>query len=113
MRSEQGSGRGDGLSPLLFNSALEKVVREWNARTRGGIRLGTKNKGITIKCLAFADDLALLAETWEEAKEQIAELQEQAGRIGLNISFEKTKIMSNILDVPNSVKVELKTSRWL
>lgn len=100
-----GVRQGDGLSPLLFNCALEKVVREWDAKTRGGIRLGTKNKGITIKCLAFADDLALLAETWGEAKEQIAELQEQAGKIGLKISFDKTKIMTNIVDSPTRFKV--------
>lgn len=100
-----GVRQGDGLSPLLFNCALEKVVREWDSRARGGIRLGTKNKGITIKCLAFADDLALLAETLEDATNQISELQEQAAKIGLKISFEKTKIMSNRLDIPKIVKI--------
>ncbi|XP_068085157.1 uncharacterized protein [Anabrus simplex] len=75
----------DELSPILFNCALEKVVREWDKTSSGGIRLGSVNKGIEMKCLAFADDMALLAETWEEAKEQSNELLKQAEKIGLNL----------------------------
>lgn len=100
-----GVRQGDGLSPLLFNCALEKVVREWNMKIDSGIRLGPKNKGIKVNCLAFADDMALLAETWEEAKEQILELQKQAAKIGLKISFEKTKMMTNITKTPKHFKV--------
>ena len=100
-----GVRQGDGLSPLLFNCALEKVVREWDRMTESGIRLGWKKKNIKIKCLAYADDMALLSEILEETREQILELQKQAAKIGLNISFEKTKVMTNIKNPPANLRV--------
>lgn len=100
-----GVRQGDGLSPLLFNCALEKVVREWEKTASGGIRLGSVSRDIKIKCLAFADDMALLAETWEEAKEQSLELLKQAGKVGLKIAFGKTKIITNIKNPPKYLKV--------
>lgn len=90
-----GVRQGDGLSPLLFNCALEKVVREWKKNIKSGIRLGCKKTNLKINSIAFADDMALFAETMEEAREQILELKKQAAKIGLKISFEKTKIMTN------------------
>lgn len=100
---ETGVRQGDGLSPLLFNCALEKVVREWNKNLdkTSGIKLGTK--GLKVNCLAFADDMALIAKNWEEAEQQIKELEKQAAKIGLKISFEKTKILTNIKNSPNSI----------
>lgn len=46
-----------------------------------------------MNCLAFADDLALLANDMEEAKLQIEELDNIARKVGLQISYEKTEIM--------------------
>ena len=77
------------------NCALQKVVTEWNKNIKSGIRLGCKKKNLKINCIAFADDMALMAETMDEAKEQIIELEKHAAKIGLHISFEKTKIMIN------------------
>lgn len=85
-----GLRQGDGLSPLLFNCVLEKIMREWNKRCPPTIKIG---KEITVNCLAFADDLALLSSTLEEAIHQIEVLQEIAAKVGLQISFEKTEIM--------------------
>lgn len=101
-----GVRQGDVLSPLLFNCALEKVVREWNTNIKSGIRLGCKRKNLKVNCIAFADDMALFAETMEEAQEQILELKKQAAKIGLHISFEKTKILTNIKHSRKYLKVE-------
>lgn len=90
-----GVRQGDGLSPLLFNCTLEKGVREWNTKIKSGIRLGCKKKNLKVNYIAFADGMALFAETMEEAQEQILELKKQAAKIGLHISFKKTKIMTN------------------
>lgn len=57
--------------------------------------MGCKKTNLKINSIAFADDMALFAETMEEAREQILELKKQAAKIGLKISFEKTKIMTN------------------
>lgn len=86
-----GLRQGDGLSPLLFNCALEIVMREWVKKCPPKIKIG---RNIKTNCLGFADDLALLANDLDEAKTQISELQNIASKIGLKISFEKTEIMT-------------------
>lgn len=88
-----GLRQGDGLSPLLFNCALEYVMREWYKENPKSIRIGTRKDQIDLNCLGFADDLALLANNIQEARNQITSLQNIAQKIGLQISFEKTEIM--------------------
>lgn len=85
-----GLRQGDGLSPLLFNCVLEKIMREWGKVCQPNIKIG---KNIKLNCLAFADDLALLANDIEEAKFQIEELENIARKVGLQISYEKTEMM--------------------
>ena len=43
--------------------------------------------------LDFADDLAILAEEENICQEMTPKLEEQSGPVGLNISWEKTKVM--------------------
>ncbi|GFY30550.1 putative endonuclease-reverse transcriptase [Trichonephila clavipes] len=54
---KNGVRQGDALACLLFNLALEKVVRNSNINTRGNIF----NKSIQL--LAFADDIDIIART--------------------------------------------------
>lgn len=94
-----GLRQGDGLSPILFNCVLEKVIREWRKEMSkfnfpNGIRLGHKRTGITFECLAFADDIVFFAENLQIATKQIEVLKETAGKTGLQISFEKTEYMN-------------------
>lgn len=56
-------------------------------------RLGPKLKDIELDCLAFADGMSLIAEDIPNAQNQLQLLQDQAVKIGLQISFEKTKFM--------------------
>ena len=60
-----------------------------------GIKIGTKNQNVKIKCLAFADDLALFADSEQETIEQINQLEKTAKKAGLQINFSKTEIMIN------------------
>lgn len=99
-----GLRQGDGLSPLLFNCALEYVMREWYKENLKNIKIGTKKDQINLNCLGFADDLALLANNIQEATNQIRSLQSIAKRIGLHISFEKTEIMAvNPLEIDHII----------
>lgn len=87
-----GVRQGDGLSPLLFNLVLDKVMREWRENLIQKnmwkpIKIGRK---VQITCLAFADDLAILAETEYQAVTLVETLVEFAEKVGLQISFEKT-----------------------
>jgi sorting nexin-29 len=60
-----GLRQGDALSPILFNLALEKVVKSTSFE-QSGVQIGKTKLGL----LAYADDLVLLAENREELIEQ-------------------------------------------
>jgi hypothetical protein len=80
--------QGDALSPIIFNIALEKVIRESHIE-ENGVRLG----GCKIGVLAYADDIELLAENKENLREQAGKLLDTAKRIGLEINAEKTEYL--------------------
>lgn len=101
-----GVRQGDGLSPLLFNIVLDKIVREWEEYVKG-IQLGKKREVRTwIKCLAFADDLAILNNNREEAQEAIEKLHEIATKTGLQISYEKTQYMEKQMNGTANIKTK-------
>jgi hypothetical protein len=94
IKSEQvqlwtGLRQGDSLSPILFNVALEKVVREMNMGQQEGVNL----QGHTIILLAYADDLVLVTESQEELKSLFRRLEKSSSKIGLRVNEEKTKYM--------------------
>ncbi|XP_025830255.1 uncharacterized protein LOC112905593 [Agrilus planipennis] len=64
------------------------------------VKIGRKKDGLEFDCLAFADDLAILAVSYEDAVKQINILKETAERAGLLISFEKTEYMTNVEQGP-------------
>lgn len=94
-----GVRQGDGLSPLLFNIVLDKVIKEWQKELEKQniwkpVMLGKQRDNINVTCLAFADDLAILSEDEKTAIRQIEVLKECAGKVGLQISFVKTEFMA-------------------
>ena len=63
--------RGDGLSPLLFNMVLDKIIKQWEEQVKG-VQLGRiRNTRTIIECLAFADNLAILSNNRQEAQEAL------------------------------------------
>lgn len=90
---ETGVRQGDGLSPILFNIVLEKIIREWETHIKG-IQIGVKKGNrIKVKCLAFADDIAIITNNRAEAIHAVEKLHEIARKTGLLISYEKTQYM--------------------
>ena len=89
--------QGDGLSPLLFNCVLEKVIQEWR-KQKSVLKIDqpiTVGRGkLAIDCLAFADDLAILTCDVSKAQKQIELLKESVEEVGFQISFEKTEYMT-------------------
>lgn len=106
-----GVRQGDGLSPVLFNCVLEKIIREWEKELDkkgllNQVYIGGSKNGIKINCLAFADDLAILSRNTDTATEQINILKQEADKAGLQISFEKTKYMTNIKSAPHHLRTK-------
>lgn len=64
-------------------------MKEWE-KTQKGVLLGK----VRVKCLAFADDLAIITVRETETIRAIEELHEIAAKTGLQISYEKTQFMS-------------------
>ena len=82
-----GLRQGDGLSPLLFNLVLEKVVRAIR-NIPGGVDFGG-----SIKILGFADDLDDIGKSREELRRVCSPLLTTAKRVGLECNEDKTKYL--------------------
>ena len=82
-----GVRQGDALACLLFNLALEKVVRDSGINTRGTIF----NRSVQI--LAYADDIDILSRSAKELKVAFLALEKAAGKMNLKINIQKTKYM--------------------
>ena len=81
-----GLKKGDALSPLLFNFALEYAIRKVQVN-QDGLKLNG-----THQLLAYADDVNILAGSIHTAKEK-AEALVVATKIGLEVNADKTKYM--------------------
>jgi len=94
---ERGVKQGDPLSSLLFNSVTESLLRttkqKWQIK-RWGIRTHP-NDNTTITNLRFADDILLLSTSLPHITAMLTDLSIEAGKIGLQLHPDKTKILHN------------------
>ncbi|CAG9833672.1 unnamed protein product [Diabrotica balteata] len=86
----RGVKQGDTISRKPFSQALEDTYK----------RLEWEEKGITIcgqrlNHLRYADDIVLITDKKEELFEMMKELDIEAGKIGLNMNYSKTKTITN------------------
>lgn len=92
-----GVRQGDGLSPNLFNIAIEGALQKVH-KARGGIIMEKK-----VNILAFADDVVKIAETMEETKALMEILIEETENVGLKINEAKTKFLEVKRDKKNGI----------
>lgn len=85
--ARRGLRQGDGLSCLLFNIALEGVIRRAGINTSGTILTRS------IQLLGFADDFDIITRNIATMTETYIRLKAEAKRIGLVINESKTKYM--------------------
>ena len=88
----KGVHQGCILSPCLFNLNSEYFMR--NARLDKA-RDGIKIAGRSINNLRYTDDTTLMAESKEEQKSLLMEVNEESEKAGLKFNIQKTQIMAN------------------
>ena len=85
-RQERGVRQGDGLSPVIFNVAVDAVVRAWlnemSAETRAAIDV-----------IFYADDGRIGSTGAQELQQALDELVAMFTRMGLKLNAGKTKVM--------------------
>ena len=54
-----------------------------------------KTAGRNINNLRYADDTSLMAESKEELKSLLMKVKDESEKVGLNLNFQKTKIMAS------------------
>ena len=90
-RTTVGVRKGCLLSPTLFSIFLERIVTDALEVHEGTVSIG----GRTITKLRFADDIDALAGEEEELAKSVERLDKASTAYGMEISAEKTKLMTN------------------
>ena len=90
-RTTVGVRQGCLLSPTLFNIFLERIMTDALENHEGSVSIG----GRTITNLRFADDIDALAGKEDELVNLINHLDTTSTKYGMEISAEKTKLMTN------------------
>jgi hypothetical protein len=85
--TEKGLKQGDKLAPLLFNLALEFILRRLSIGLEGTIEYKST------QILAHADDIAIISRSVSDATETCNELATAAKEMGLEIDTNTTKLL--------------------
>jgi len=83
-----GLKQGDALSPLLFNFALDCLIRRVQVNQDGLKLSGTQ------QLLAYADDVNILGGSVDTVKKNAEALVFATKEIGLEVNAHKTKYMA-------------------
>jgi hypothetical protein len=84
---QNGLKQGDASSQLLFNFALEYVIRKVQ-ENQMGLKLSGKHQ-----LLAYADDVNLLGNSIDTTKKNTETLTDASKEVGQEINVERTKYM--------------------
>jgi sorting nexin-29 len=84
---QNGLRQGDALACILFNIALEKIIRDANINQPGNIFYKS------VQILAYADDIDIISRSPKSLQEAKIALDTAARKMGLEINQAKTKYM--------------------
>ena len=89
---ERGVRQGDVISPKLFTTLMEFMFKKVDFGD-----MGIKIDGEKLNHLRFADDIVLIADRVDEAREMLRRLNEVSNSVGLKINGSKTQFMTNLV----------------
>ena len=88
----KGVHQGCILSPCLFNSYAEYIVRNAGLdEAQAGIKITSRN----MYNLIYSDNTSLMAESEKELKSLFIKVKEESEKVGLKLNIQKTKIMAS------------------
>jgi len=107
-RVENGLRQGDALSPMLFNIALEYVVRAV-IESNIGVKI---QENTEVMIMAYVDDIMIVAESEANLKTTTADLIEKSKDMGLVINESKTKYMILSRKIHNQTELAVGQMRF-
>ena len=84
-----GLRQGCVMSPSLFNIYMDAIMRKVTEDGAGGVMVGKER----VVDLDFADDVALLADSWMVMAALVMKMEQVTQRFGINISAKKSEIL--------------------
>ena len=82
--------QGDVLSTLLFNAAVEMIMRQWITRLQQhGIKIQSCEQGKRLTHIRYADDLIIYATSLDELTGMVNMINEELKRCGLELNGKK------------------------
>lgn len=82
--------QGDPLSPLLFNLVMDRAIAKLS------LNIGYTYNGVIVNCIAYADDIILIAETKPGLQSLIDVLTTELASFGLQTNIGKSSTISMI-----------------
>ena len=84
-----GLRQGCVMSPSLFNIYMDAMMRKVTEEAAGGVMVGDER----VVDLDFADDVALLADSWLVMVAMVMRMEQVTQRFGINISARKSEVL--------------------
>ena len=84
-----GLRQGCVMSPSLFNIYMDAMMRKVTEGAAGGVMVGQER----VVDLDFADDVALLADSWLVMVAMVLKMEEVTQKFGINISARKSELL--------------------
>ena len=93
---QRGVRQGDVLSSLLFNAGVESAMRKWKQRLPDGAGIQFSPGAERLTNVSHADDKLIVATLLDELPSMIATLVKHFEAVGLELSYKKCVILSNL-----------------